>query len=205
VNRFTSVAEINASTGALVTVFTTQNDVESPNFITVIAGNEWVAENGQLLEIIGSGSDHQVVPAQYFGNAIAVTADGARIWISNHNEVDEFNIRNGATPNSVTWGNQPVNYQPGALAVANGNLWVVNNARGLIAVDVFNTTSGAHQSEYSASALQLTNPVAMTTSGGNLWIANDPLVPPYGKVSGYSSINEVNMATGKLVKIVKGS
>jgi hypothetical protein len=82
---------------------------------------------------------------------------------------------------------------PSGLAFGGGHLWVTNKAGD--SVTEINPTSGAWVASFTRTEGYLfAQPVAITRSGANLFVAN-----------AQGSVSEMNSSSGKLVRVIKGA
>lgn len=212
-----SVAEFNASNGALVRVIDAKTyRIDSPGRMVVNNGNLWVTNdtNPSVTEInADTGKLVRVVTAEPggFGYITGIAASGSDIWISGRagraGAIFEINANTGALVRvikaKVDGFNIPDFSVPIVFTANSAHVWVLNSDGGTITelnaktgslIRVINAHAGR------SSARSFSGPTSLAVYGSHLWVTDQRSADHGSSVVG--SVAEFNVNTGALIRIV---
>jgi hypothetical protein len=173
-----SVTEVNAATGALVTVVTgAQYHFDDPVALATVAGNVFVAssKNSTITEFAASTGVlvRTVSGAKDFDDPVALAGDGpGYLFVLSQGgggSVAEVAVGTGKVT-SVASGSPYDFDQPTAITFSKGDLFVTNSL-GNSVTDIAATTMTL-VSVLSASSYGFDEPIGIASHGGNVWVSN---------------------------------
>jgi hypothetical protein len=212
-----SLAELNASNGRLVRVISGRNyRFDHPDAVTVTDGHVWVANGGNdgnggnsVTEVDASnGALVRVMsgPSYQLNWPTAIASDGAHVWVAN-TAGDSVTELDASTGHLV--GVKRVGRYPDAIASDGAHIWVASQWPAGAdegppgSVTELDASTGNVVRTISDSSYQLNFPVAITSDGTHVWVANyyrKTVSGPY-----FNSVTEFSASTGRLIKVISGS
>jgi hypothetical protein len=212
-----SVAEVSASTGALVQVIHGNSDqLAEPSAIAVDGTHTWVvnASAGSVTELDEStGALVQVIsgPLTEFDAALnysmgedSISADGAHVWVVNpdNKSITELDASTGALVRVIPVPGIPVDVTSNGTDVWVANWWTtgVPEYQSPGSLTEIDAATGAVIQTLNASSGETGIPYGMCATGTHLWVIN------HGYWTGTqwtsSNLTEIDATTGAPVSVV---
>lgn len=206
VAQYSSVTELDATTGSLVRVINAPADhLLAPGPIAVGGGHVWVVnqdlDNGVSLVELDAASGSLVrlykdTTDGLFGSLGVAVGDGG-VWVTNASgqgaAVTELNETTGSLVRVIKSKYNLV--APDPVSVDGSRVWVGNIALTDNAVSELNASNGSLVRIINGAADGFDGLIALDTGGAHVWVANG---------SG-NSITELRSADGSLVKVIRAA
>jgi len=178
------------------TTHSTVSEFDSPSGLAFGGGHLWVANAAD-----SSVSEINPTTGAWLGNfrsngygffhPTAIVDDVGEVFVANANgTVTEIRASNGAFVRRIS-GARYHFFRPVAITTANNDVLVLNSGMSG-SITVFSVSTGALVRNIRGVADAFSNPAAFATSGPDVFVAD----------KGNNSVTEVNVATGRLVRVV---
>jgi hypothetical protein len=179
------------------TSLTSGKEFDYPSGLAFAGGHLWVTnEHGNSVSEINpsNGSWMASLTSGPYGidAPTAIATNGPDIFVAN--SVKSISEINASTRQLVriVFGSEYHFSKPFAITVAGGRVLVLNAGTGTGSITEFSAKNGLLIKTISGSRFAFDKPAAFTTSGQDVYVADE----------GNNSVTEVNMVSGRLVKVI---
>jgi hypothetical protein len=176
-------------------------EFDAPSGLAFGSGHLWVTNQaGDSVTEINPTSDAWIgsftrSKGYSFNQPVAITQAGADLFVANAgNSVTEMSSSNGKLVRTLKGASFHF-AKPEAITSAGNTILVLNSGAGKAgSITEFNARTGSFLRTISGSSFKFDDPAAFTVSGSDVFVADED----------NNSVTEVNVANGKLVRVVSG-